>query len=170
VVHPFLSIPFKTLTTGLRKETWPRIILFNGVGRFAIDKGSAIVAVTFSDTFSVTVTAAPQVWLLDFRCCCYRGLSLIVLVFLVFRDGTGGAWISAGNSRQLPPFCRPGVYTILIVICSNDIKNTVSFSLVRTNIVKDEVASPSSNTLIPRLTLRCTSVTSATDGSTVLKL
>jgi hypothetical protein len=32
-----------------------------GVSRFAIDKGSAIVAVTFSNAFSVTVIAAPQV-------------------------------------------------------------------------------------------------------------
>jgi hypothetical protein len=32
-----------------------------GVGRFAINRGSAIIAVTFSDAFSVTVIAAPQV-------------------------------------------------------------------------------------------------------------
>jgi hypothetical protein len=49
-----------------------------GVGRFVTDRGSqASIVVTFSDTFSVTIIAAPQVWLLD---CCYyrcRGLSLI---------------------------------------------------------------------------------------------
>jgi hypothetical protein len=67
-------------------------------------------------------------------------LGLIDLIVLHYRDGTSRAWVYIGNSRQLPPLCRPSILIVLIVIYSDEIKDIIIFSLVRTIIVKGGAA------------------------------